>query len=303
MLHRHVLPYALVFFAGSALLAGCATTTVAPMSLSATGQARAANALLYVAEPGSGAVGMYSYPGLKFKAALTGLKYPVGLCVDPNTQDVWVVDGAARQMVEFKHGATRPLRELKIDAYYPILNACAVNPKNGDLAVTSEIFGSDAGALLVYKKPYGKAKFYNGVMFFYNFVGYDANGDAFVDGNGDYQFVLAELAYGSKKLQVVTPPGLRIHIAGGVQYDGSGLAVGNARHGIIYQIAGGTVTGKITLENACRVGQFFIDDTQVIVPTTCGHNGSVLIYNYPAGGAPVEELHGLRSPTAVAISR
>jgi hypothetical protein len=95
---------------------------------------------------------------------------------------------------------------------------------DGGARVTSMIFGSDPGALMVFKNARGKPKFYSRVMFFYDFVAYDPGGDAFVDGS-DYGFKLAELAYGSRKLVLVTPHGLRIRIPGGVQYDGSSLAV------------------------------------------------------------------------------
>jgi hypothetical protein len=195
-----------------------------------------------------------------------------------------------------------PTRILKVKAYFPILNACAVNPQNGDLAVTSTNFGSDPGALMIFKNAHGKPKYYNGVMIFYDYVAYDAGGDAFVDGS-DYGLKLAELKYGTTKLELVTPHGLRIRIPGGVQYDGSSVAVANEKHGVIYQTSGRSEIGKTVLTGACRVGQFFIDGNQVSAPSKCREKGRVLIYDYPAGGAPIGELDGLKSPTAVAISR
>jgi len=88
-----------------------------------------------------------------------------------------------------------------------------------------------------------------------------------------------------------------------VQYDGSNLAIGDEKRAIIYQVSGGTVVGTTTLRGACLVQQFFIDGAHVIVPTVCGSNGEVSIYNYPAGGAPIERLTGLKAPFGAVVSR
>jgi hypothetical protein len=51
------------------------------------------------------------------------------------------------------------------------------------------------------------------------------------------------------------------------------------------------------------VSQFFIDGDRVIAPNACKHRGRVSIYDYPAGGAPLKVLDGVKSPFAVVISR
>ena len=126
-----------------------------------------------------------SYPELKLQGTLTGLQYALGLCIDPSTQDVWAVDPGAKELFEFDHDGTTPIRDLPINAYYPTLVSCAVNPKNGDLAVVSENFGSDPGAVLIFKNASGQPTYYtDSKMFFYDFVTYDTSGNAFVDGYG-----------------------------------------------------------------------------------------------------------------------
>lgn len=299
-------------FALAALLAGCGPNPTVPVPPGSSQQEmtvprRSANhgkdALLYVSDPGAGVVAFYSYPQLQPQGTLTGLQYPLGLCIDPSTQDVWVVDADARELFEFEHGGTTPIRELPVNAYYPELLSCAVNPKNGDLAVVAENFGSDPGALMIFKDATGKQTDYqSSKMFFYDFVTYDENGNAFVDGYGD-RFQLAELPYGATGFRDVTPKGLRLRNRGGVQSDGSQVAVGNEKRDIIYQVADRKVLGKTHLGNACRMWQFFVAGDRVIAPNACEGEGMVSIYRYPTGGAAVKVLGGFKNPFAVVISR
>lgn len=306
-------------FALSGLLAACATNTtpVFPSGSTvegASGRSRLASnaksALLYVSDPGAGTVTFYSYPELKLQGTLTGFQYALGLCIDPSTQAVWAVDPNAEELFEFDHDGTTPIRDLPIHAYYPSLVSCAVNPKNGDLAVVSENFGSDPGAVMIFKNASGEPTYYtDSKMFFYDFVTYDASGNAFVDGYGyqkrfGYSFELAELPYGATKLQSVTPKGLRrLRNRGSVQYYGSELAIGNVKRGLIYEVSDREVTGTTHLGNACRVRQFFIDRGRLIAPNACDGKGRISIYDYPAGGVPIKVLGGFKSPFAVVVSR
>lgn len=57
------------------------------------------------------------------------------------------------------------------------------------------------------------------------------------------------------------------------------------------------------LNGVCSIGQFFIDDANVIVPSDCRSGGSLLVYRYPAGGKPIPRIEGLNGTIAVAISR
>jgi len=264
------------------------------------------SALLYVSDPGAHKVFMYSYPQLQLQGTITGISTPKGLCVDPVTQNVWVVTSYTQgQIIEFNHGGSHPIRDLNLGGGANICG-CAVSPKTGDLAVTSQNLGSDPGALYVFKKAQGKPKYYGApgpTMYWPYFVGYDPSGNAFVDGYGEqYTIQVAELEPGARKLHIVTPPGLNGNFPGGVQYDGTKLAIGNEK-AVIYQIADGEVTGKTSLEAACRVWQFFIDGARIIAPNACKHRGRVSIYDYPAGGVALKALTGLKSPFAAVISR
>ena len=78
-----------------------------------------------------------------------------------------------------EHAATTPIRDLPINAYYPELVYCAVNPKNGDLAVVTELFGSDPGALMIFKDGSGtQTDYQTSKMFYHAFVTYDKSRNA-----------------------------------------------------------------------------------------------------------------------------
>jgi hypothetical protein len=260
------------------------------------------SALMYVSDPATNTVAMYSYPGLKLRGKIFGLKRPTGLCVDASTGNVWVTWGTTVDKVsEFPHGGTTRIRTLKINGA-PAVDACAVDPTRGNLAVVQSNDYDDSGSILLFKNGGGKPKSYYGPMFDLRFIGYDNAGNAFVDGT--YQRTsLEELAPKAKRATDVTPKGMRLHSAGGVQYDGSYIAVGVAKRGIIYQTLDRTITGTTKLSGACLVQQFFIDGSVVIAPNVCNSTGDVLFYNYPAGGTPVRKLSGFSRPYAVVVSK
>jgi hypothetical protein len=272
------------------------------LSVPASGQR---GALLYVSEPDTSSVSMYAYPALTYKGEVSHLRGAAGLCSDPRTGNVWVISSISSgfKLSEFTHGGTKPI--LTIKAAYPELNACSVNPNNGDLAVTQISNYDDPGGLFVFPNGSSKPAYYQDhKMLFYYFVGYDASGNAFVDGyGGGGQFRLEELPSGSTKLIDVTPAGLKIGLAGGVQYDGTYMTVGNQKRGLIYQISNRKIVGTTTLFQTCLVRQFAIDGATIIVPNYCGHKGDVLIYDYPAGGSPTREVSGLRSAFAATVSQ
>jgi hypothetical protein len=295
----------------AAALDGCeqAASPVEPQAVSPASTTN--SALLYVSESGKNLVAIYSYPKLKRIGSLA-VKTPEGVCVDPRSSDVWIVSAAPTDKVsEFAHGGTKRIRVLKIgsslDAY--LIGACAVNPLNGDLAVVASVDSSNPGALFVFKHGTGTPKLYHDSdIYAYGFVGYDSNGDAFVDGTDiNDQGRLAELPAGAKQMQDVTPKGLKLRFPGSVQYDGTDLAVGSERNGLIYHIAGGAIVGTTRLSDSCFVQQFFIDTTRgvLIAPSFCQSQpaAKLLIYNYPAGGAPVQKLGGLTYAYGVVVSR
>jgi hypothetical protein len=263
-------------------------------------------ALLYVSEPATNSVSFYAYPALTYKGELSRLRSAAGLCNDPRTGNVWVIsflDSGGYKLSEFAHGGTNPVRTLRTSD--PELNACSVNPINGDVAVTQFSDYDDVGGLFVFSSGSSKPARYQGAkMFLYYFVGYDGSGNLFVDGTTiDGRFRLDELPSGGKKLIDVTPAGLKIGMPGGVQYDGTYITVGDQHKGLIYRISDEKVVGETKLLQTCLVRQFAIDADAVIAPNYCRHKGDVLVYHYPAGGSPTHEVSGLSSAFAATVSQ
>jgi hypothetical protein len=308
---------ALIFIAGSAITAcsGAGNTigstldrqaaaigsgsasTIAPNSTS--------GALLYVSGRSAHDVTMYTYPKLEFVARLAAGRYPMGICVDSRTQDIWVVsqtNGSAADLLQFTHGQIKPTRTIKSDSS---AEACAVDPVTGNLAVAVTNLSEDAGTVLVYKHSMGKPLSYNVQgIWLYLFVGYDSKGTLYVDGTpggSSLPVRIAQLSPGAKKLKLVRLD-TKLFYPGNVQYDGTDLAIGQERRPTIYRINGSRIVGTVALNGACFIQQFYIYGNRVIVPNICGSEGSVNIYAYPAGGKPLRTLNPIFAPFGAAIS-
>jgi hypothetical protein len=262
-------------------------------------------ALLYISVRVAGKVLVYSYPNLVLTVTLTGFLSPSGLCVNSKTRNIWVTDTLGTKVSEFAHGGTTPIRTLSTNDGY--VDACAVNPKNGDLAVANNTLqGSDPGDLMVFKNGNGSPKIYSDPqIFLMDFVSYDGSGNVFIDGYAFRKphFRLDELVKGAKGLSNIPWLGPKIKSAGGVQYDGKSVAIGDMGRPIVYQTSNGMVTGTTPLRGACDINQFFIYGGQLIAPSYCDSNGDVLIYDYPSGGTPVKRLTVHTFPFGAVVSK
>ncbi len=300
---RHCFVAAAALAAAAAFAACSSQSSPVPASHAVERTATTSGALLYVSDSPNG-VSFYTYPGLKLEGSIS-IKYPTAICADPRNDDVWVVSyDRGYKLSEYAHGATTPIRRFKLPVSN--INGCAVNPINGDIALAEIADYDDPGALLIVT-PERKAKvsrYFARNMLFYYFVTYDSSGNAFVDGyGGDGDFRLDELANGSAKLVSVGPHDLRIRSAGGVQYDGTDVTVGERKGGRIYLIADRKVVGMAKLLGTCLVQQFAIAGSTLIAPSACHSHGDVLFYDYPGGGSPTTKLTGFRAPYAVTISQ
>jgi hypothetical protein len=109
---------------------------------------------------------------------LTGFVDPLGLCTDASG-DVWVTDSGASDLVEYAHGGTSPIKTL--GGLEEFSYGCAVNPKNGDLAVTAN--GHSGIGILIYKNASGQPTLYRYSRFqrmWYD--SYDSSGRLFAIG-------------------------------------------------------------------------------------------------------------------------
>lgn len=240
------------------------------------------NKLLYISDFGAADVAVFTYPYLRLAGVLTGFDELRGECTDPSGY-VWITDQAKGQVFEYAHGGSAPVNVLS--APDPI--GCAASPTNGDLAVS---YGS-AGQVEIYHNAAGSGTTVSDPNFAGTlFLGYDKTGNLFVDGyDSSGNFHYAELPAGGSSFTDITlsqtPAG-----PGNVQWDGKYMAVGDSG-ATIYQTQGSTVVSSTTLGNRC-VEQFFIlpSKRKVIAPDAC--DGNAGIFDYPAGGSPLQTISG-----------
>ena len=285
-----------------AILAGCAgpgspgIPNAPPVpALSWVSRDATSQDLLYVSDLGTNLVDIVTYPKGKLVGQLSGFGAVAGLCVD-KAGDVFVVDEAGPVQM-FAHGGSTPLRKLTA---YGAPYGCSVDPITGNLALTN-LSSYIYGALAIYPKAKGKPKLIksseaNSTYF----CGYDASGNLFVDGNNHTgQFVLWELRKGKSTLADLK---FSKHVdrPGGVQWDGTYVAVGSYGAGLIYRTKHGTgvVAQTVTLKSGANVQQFWIDGATLIGES----NGEVPYYRYPQGGSPNKELLGFSEPIAATLS-
>lgn len=272
--------------------------------------------LLYIADYLAGGILVYSYTPPKYK--LVGiLSHPssdMNLCVNSD-QDVFATNYYS--IVEYKHGATSPLRILgDLQAY---VYSCAVDSTTGTLAVANanestrvpnayvSFFKRSGGrhTTLSLPEPYRDS---NGG------IAYDGSGNlfvtAYVPGTSPV-FVLLELPKDSKQFVQITL-GKTFSGSGQLAWDGKYLDFADPRQNVIYRFAidGHRLKAKdtIVLQRSYRIGSFFVDGATLIAPASSNpvysYPGPRLInfYDYPAGGKKTGVIRGVSSPTGVVVS-
>lgn len=252
------------------------------------------NDLLYISSNTNGNVYVYSYPYDKLKGTLTGFSSPAGECVGKSGH-VFITSKSG--ILEYAHGGTTPIATLK-DA--GLAQGCSVDPKTGDLAVTNYSATSNSkaqGNVAIYKDAKGRPTYRaDSKIYHESFCGYDNAGNLFVDGvDSSFLVKLSEIPSGRTSFENITLK-QTIRGAGGVQWDGKHLAVGNNTEGpgTIYQFAingqKGTKVGSTPLNDSGGAIQFWIEQANVIVPEPFAND--VGIWAYPAGGSAKKTITG-----------
>lgn len=272
-----------------------------------------ANALLYISDASNYDVYIYTFPALKLAGTLTRFNQPEGECTDKQG-DIWIANTGSNQVFEFKHGGKAPIRSLTDPNGRTV--SCAVDPTNGDLAVTDFVGLSGAGGVSVYRNATGTPIPYsNPDQYYYYFDGYDADGNLYASGKtsgGTYS--LSVLPRGRKSMSTVAIRGGRIYFPGAVQWVGSTLALGdqqcnNQRRSCFYEtsVSGLTATIKhvTLLAGSCDVAQAWIEGKQLAGGDyeDCGRGGSrTKIWPYPAAGKALRSAFGVHAPVGATIS-
>lgn len=235
---------------------------------------------------------VFSYPQGKLVGTLKGFYSSVGECVD-SKGDVFVVNSKPRAVFEYAHGETKRLAKL-VDEKAGT-TGCAINPINGDLAVSGVTNYVD-----IFKGAKGKPiSVLDKDMWYGQFCTYDDAGDLFFLGlrNTKGKPRLSELPVGSSRFTDINPDAL-MYDEGGIQWDNGYLTASLIVKGYAtaigqFDVSGTTAheVGVTNLGTSYRIIQYFIDGSTVIVPNYEKHGPfDVLFYDYPAGGAPTSVI-------------
>jgi hypothetical protein len=330
------LRYALSISAAAAFLAGCGTLQQAQYDTQLAASAQGAmpenrtivaNAardgsrikpnsssgdLLYVSELGD--IDVYTYPGGKSVATLTGNVGFGGLCsdTDGNVFTAHINDsGESSTIYEYAHGGASPIATLSDPG---TAFGCAFDPTTGNLAVannTDDNNPDDEGDVAIYPSETGPPTiYYNESFFRYYFCAYDGEGNlyitAVVSASGGPKPVLVGLVKGGSSLvQISLSKALfweSTQFYPSVQWDGQHMTVSSALvdrkvHPIrpefqVYRlsISGSTATviGTTTLKTGDRnfhMGQLSIQGKTLLAPYI-NKGQKVGFWSYPDGGMP-----------------
>lgn len=260
-------------------------------------------ALLYISDLNTYDVYAYTYPKGKLKGRLTGFSGPEGECVDKKGH-VFIANFAASNVLEYAHGGTSPVATLSDPGYYPV--GCSVDPTTGNLAVANYVStGGKPGNVVVFKDAKGTPTAYaDPLVNEMVFCGYDGAGNLFVDGStSGAAFAFDELSSGGASLETISL-NQSIGVPGGVQWDGTYVAVGDRATNVIYRFtitgAKGKEEGSVSLGDSSDVNQFWTDGSKVIGSDPGAANAR--FWNYPAGGSPTKTISGLGDPVGATIS-
>ena len=270
--------------------------------------AKAAKSLLFESDVGYDSVEMFALPDLNLRGVLTGFGYPQGLCSDAGG-NVWVADTGGIAMDEFSHTG-KLLQHFTVRLGYPV--ACAVNPVNGDLAVSNIQGTSDVGMVLIYTHPPGYSNVLScAPLYSYYFVGYDPHGNLFLDGRDtSNDFHLCRGKDTEAKMSPMSITSGTIYFPGMVQWyaPGNYLAVGDQdcgrqKYSCVYHVAvsrkKGTIVGGTTPFNysggpVCDLVQGIISPGRQpavlggdYVNGCSGLKPNVAIWPYPGGALPL----------------
>ena len=274
--------------------------------------------LLYVSN-GDGIVNVYRYSQHNLVGELTNFTQPEGECTD-GSGNIYITDYATSAIAEYAHGGKAPLRVIDGSPYRPY--GCAINPKNGDLAVAnySKVGYYSDGNLAVYAHAKGSPTYYStSGLNQVNACAYDKYGDLLVTGftrySSRFRTNFAYLSAKSENYQgIALPPpnssyGWDEAPVQGMGWDGEYWTVES--YDDLYQYTiniKAQLVGTVVLYGNSSPVAFHSADpkkqaTQAVGADNSQSASDVYYWNYPAGEWPyVTITHGLDAPFGVAIS-
>lgn len=264
--------------------------------------------LLYVSDA-RGHVDVFDYPTGKRAGVLTGFQSPAGLCSD-RSGNVFVVDTNALEVLEYKHGGTKPIKTLYTFGFFPF--GCAVDSASGDVAVADIASATEAaGALSIFHGNELPSTYQDSAINAYFFCSYDDHGNVFVDGAdvGSYHTEFAELPKGGTSFTEISLD-KTIGYPGGVQWDGKYMAVQDSASRILYRFkltgSKGKSVGSVrfTGDKSTLVHQFWIQAPSIVMPygSTYRQVRQVGFWPYPAGGSATKTFSVKRATELVGVT-
>ncbi|HEY2476999.1 MAG TPA: hypothetical protein VGI19_19620 [Candidatus Cybelea sp.] len=278
--------------------------------------------LLFLSDYASGYVNIYSMPDLVLKAQFGPWTDLQGECAD-RKGDVYVVDAEARYL-EGLSRAGEGHYILRDGDGTPL--SCAVNPINGDVAVTNNASPPGRGNIVIFPgggSGYGGPPISVPHMYTYFFDGYDRRGNLWVDGYTKSSTSIIVSCKGARCRTIpisggtIFHPGFLQYAVGQKTWYVADRECGGTKSFCIYPVSAGGVLGKkITLKDAhgkpaCDMFQgaiteagstVFVGGVDNGLYTNCGVN-SVARWNFPAGGNSTEGNDDVgQMPTGAAVS-
>lgn len=265
--------------------------------------------LLYVTN-GNGVVNVYRYWQHTLAGVLTDFSQPEGECVD-SADNVYVADYGAKKIYEYAHGGKTAINTIDASPYSPF--GCAVNPKNGDLAVANSWARGTRGNIAIYRNAKGKPVIYTyPYISGFRSVAYDNKGNLLATDANNYSssYYGAHFAYLPKNgikliyMRFCTNTsscyGWWLYVDG-IQWDGKYWVFNSYNYLLRWTIANNqsTYVDDIVLSGTYEdyLGPFWFyrkalksPVTQVVGSTYFDSRGAVLYWKYPAGGNSIASV-------------
>jgi hypothetical protein len=276
--------------------------------------------LLFVSDVETDDVYIFTMPDMTLKGTITGFNQPQGECSDRHG-NIYVADTQAKQVEEFSRTGT--LLNTYVDKYgYPV--GCAINPVNGDIAITNiRGFHHAPGQVLVFSSPSAKPTVLtNHKQYSYYFDGYDPYGHLWVDGRDARKaFILSSCT--PSRCHTVKLSGGKIYFPGAVQADPKLYSwvvfdqlCGGKSAACSYWVANGGMLGQATDYRHYKGGAV-CDLIQGVIAAygkkytagadypskSCRKGDSYEArWQYPDGGTPTNYTTSVSGPVGAAVS-
>jgi hypothetical protein len=276
--------------------------------------------LLFISDINTDDVYIFTMPAMKLQGTLTGFDGPQGMCSD-RSGNIWVNNTKSAVIQQYsRNGKLR--KTIDDSGYYPV--GCAVNTKNGDLAVTNiRTSSGEPGNVTVYSNGSDPRTLANPDQTEYYFPAYDTKGNLYVNGRGGSSngIMISECRSGSSSCSTLTVSGVTLNVPGGLNWNKAtgDLVVDDPKCNNVWgsclysmSISGATATLARTtslhdaLGGGCDVDQGVFAPKDKYFAGGCIAQGSdpaaVARWKFPAGSNPTHSSASVGYPVGAAIS-